>query len=152
MTKEERYDDLYQKAEDLMAKYNPCHSLEGKCRGDYWYSSDSFCCSRCKYLTKEGCSVKSLFCKLWTCWKTEHFHSREFKIEQHKLFNEAFYYKLLMFRGSKEDVMSKDFNMEECLAEVRGTENLHMYKIEGFYKTHIMIACGHIDTFYRGEE
>jgi hypothetical protein len=154
MTKEERYNDLYQKAENLMAIYNPCKSLDGKCKaGDHYYD-DSFCCDNCKYSSKEGCSVESLFCKLWTCRKTELLQSREFKLEQHKLLNEAFYHKLLIFRGSKEDVLSKDLTMKECIKNISKAENMNIYAIRKYCytsRTSIIIVCGDVNTLYRVE-
>lgn len=51
----------------IKATYNPCKIENGKCRGYGLGINHDFCCGGCKYLTKEGCSTKSPWCKLWFC-------------------------------------------------------------------------------------
>ena len=60
----ELYDRLYDIGNFLLKKYNPCSIKRGTCNGPY---ATSFCCDGCKYKTSKGCSVKSLWCKLWLC-------------------------------------------------------------------------------------
>ena len=62
--KEALYDRLYVIGDFLLKKHNPCKIKDGGCAGPY---RTSFCCDGCYYLTKNGCSVKCLWCKLWMC-------------------------------------------------------------------------------------
>ena len=57
------YSLLYAAGERILKRHNPCKVVNGKCLdGD-------FCCSGCRHLSSEGCTVKCLQCKLWLCWK-----------------------------------------------------------------------------------
>lgn len=65
----EEYDAIYEEAKELFEKYNYCDVSHGQCanfkfRPDRGYS---FCCSGCEHLSENGCTVKALWCKLWTC-------------------------------------------------------------------------------------
>ncbi len=49
-----------------MKETNPCMFEHGKCstmrKGDI-----VSCCVKCEHLSKTGCTVKALSCKLWLC-------------------------------------------------------------------------------------
>lgn len=86
----DKYDELYELADQLVKKLNPCHikpifngetnkptgcmSCNGKATG-----TPHLCCRGngaqgipvCKHLGKRGCRVKSLKCKLWFCARLE---------------------------------------------------------------------------------
>ncbi len=60
MSKE--YDELYNEADHILKKFNPCHIENGRCL------SGLPCCEDCEFLSrKNGCKEKSLACKLWLC-------------------------------------------------------------------------------------
>ncbi len=78
------YDDLYDKADKLFKKYNPCqfNPQTGLCNAypdiaSEWDRDKAYvlCCSGCSYVKerkhqhslKSGCRVKSLGCKLYYC-------------------------------------------------------------------------------------
>lgn len=86
--KSKRYDELYDYISNEIEKINPCEirvNTKGKltCKGiesKLYKDRQTLCCSKitnsnchnifktdCKHLTIEGCSVKSLSCKLWFC-------------------------------------------------------------------------------------
>jgi hypothetical protein len=109
-----KYDELYNKADKLFKKYNPCKIQNRKC-----IVGKHCCCGneyktieegRCKYLTENGCSVKSLACKLWLCynifWKEDN-KITELNNKLEKLRDKAIELKLAYFyRTSKEDVLN----------------------------------------------
>jgi hypothetical protein len=57
------YDELWQKADEILKKFNPCNIKKGQCLAGYP------CCGGCEFLSKKGCTEKSLACKLWLCDK-----------------------------------------------------------------------------------
>ena len=61
------YDRLYEIADFLLKKHNPCKHSNGKCGGMETYMYSGGCCGGCKHLREDGCSVKALYCKLWVC-------------------------------------------------------------------------------------
>ena len=67
------YDRIYDIADRLFKKYNPCdiHMRDGAiCCADKihtQYRPKSLCCTGCKYWTTNGCTVKCLPCKLHIC-------------------------------------------------------------------------------------
>ena len=67
-TKEELYDILLNVAQQIIDHYNPCDWRDGKCRRMRSSKTETEgCCEGCKHLGKNGCTVKSLACKLWMC-------------------------------------------------------------------------------------
>jgi len=95
----ELYDRLYNHADKLLKKYNPCRIKNGKC------ANGRFCCYGCKYLNKSGCTVKCLECKLWLCSylvSLPKWQSLTSKLN--KMMTIAFKNELLLFRGSKKDL------------------------------------------------
>lgn len=56
------YDKLYENGVRILRKHDPCGFSNGKCA-----APRKNCCEDCKYLSKNGCTVKELACKLWLC-------------------------------------------------------------------------------------
>lgn len=56
------YDRLYRAAEKILKKYSPCNFSNNVCK------LNGGCCDLCSHLSKKGCRVKSLACKLWLCY------------------------------------------------------------------------------------
>lgn len=67
--KELLYDTLYEMGQAFIKFYNPCEfGSDGKCLASRNLCNRSnFCCSSCKHVTDNGCSVKALACKLSFC-------------------------------------------------------------------------------------
>lgn len=63
----EMYDLLFGLADRTIKLYNPCNYVNGQCIVDKNQNSKGHCCAGCKHITKKGCSVESLSCKLWLC-------------------------------------------------------------------------------------
>lgn len=68
MDREQLYDRLYAIAERILAKHQPC----ARCKSPCAYFSNkspvrSGCCTNCPFLGADGCTIKSLACKLWLC-------------------------------------------------------------------------------------
>ena len=70
-----------------------------------------FCCGGCQYLKEDGCSVESLYCRLWICEPLEKANQhREAGQRVHtplqrkliKLRAEGRKHSLMVFRGDKE--------------------------------------------------
>lgn len=75
------YDRLYDKADAVLKELNPCQIQR---RADGMVSClqtrnlvtkytgienmQSLCCTSCEHLGPEGCTVKALWCKTWTCY------------------------------------------------------------------------------------
>jgi len=63
------YDLIYNEADKLFKKYNPCEigkNIFGEicCRHT---DSIQLCCTECSHLSKRGCTVRCLACKLCLC-------------------------------------------------------------------------------------
>ena len=113
---EKRFDQLYQEASSIMQDRNPCQIGRGKCHSMREYperhKNQPFCCGGCQHLTPKGCSVESLFCKLWVCEALEDEHramTSTGKVELSpmlqalaKIKKKAMAYGLLVYRGTKE--------------------------------------------------
>ena len=61
------YDRIYDIADKIWKKYDPCQIKDNKCIGMH-SGFEQLCCGDCKYWTKVGCNVKSLGCKLSYCF------------------------------------------------------------------------------------
>ena len=77
-TPSEIYDKIYQEAQGILVKYNPCQikvkdgfvSCAVKRRGIwgfYYNDNNQLCCVGCKYHGSEGCTVECLRCALYLC-------------------------------------------------------------------------------------
>lgn len=96
------YDELYEKASLVLAKYDPCRIRDGEClRGEP-------CCDdsdgRCKYFSNE-CTVKSLACRLWLCDEAREAFP-ECAIALDELKKIAKDSRFLDYRASKKDIFS----------------------------------------------
>ena len=79
---ESEYDRIYDAANDALKRHNPCQiqrdeagvvscadtrrSAQNK-YGTPVEKAQSLCCGGCQHLSPQGCTVKSLSCKLWLC-------------------------------------------------------------------------------------
>lgn len=62
------YDKLYDEGQAILDRINPCE-LKRDDNGVYTcVMGKPDCCTRCKYLGPDGCTVKALGCKLGACW------------------------------------------------------------------------------------
>ncbi len=84
----ELYDLLYECADLLFKKYNPCKIKDGKCIAYKRLAPDNCCyivmyqgIGKCVYLSKKGCRAKALPCKLYFCFRDEAIVSEEFRIK-----------------------------------------------------------------------
>lgn len=114
----EKYDELYDKADKLLKECNPCKIKCGSCQANRidpkYNSTKQLCCGGCPYW-KNGCTVKSLACKLWLCTpihgtfpynKHRTDSNRELIDALNGLRSEAYRIGIpLLFRGSKEENM-----------------------------------------------
>ncbi len=66
-TKAQLYDMLFALGQQIIDQYNPCDWNNGKCRRMRLSEDDQGCCEGCKHLSRIGCKVQSLACKLWLC-------------------------------------------------------------------------------------
>ena len=60
------YRKLYQEGTDLFAEFDPCEIRDGGCY-DGRNGGTNFCCSKCDFITDDGCTIDSIYCKLWLC-------------------------------------------------------------------------------------
>lgn len=100
------YDVLYNAACRIIAKYQPCAFKEGECfTGMQWH-----CCGGCCYLSKTGCTTKSLSCKLHLCEEaTEKFPECAAVLDALALVADKFHF--IGFRVCKQDIFSsKNFS------------------------------------------
>ena len=119
-SKSEIYDDLFERTDRLMKKYNPCNVQNGQCRkGDPCCTAeshdDNLENNTCKYLKiPEGCSIKSLTCRLWLCGIESELAKdpkyKSFLSELQQLRIEADKYKFFVFRGTKEQSLKRSNN------------------------------------------
>jgi hypothetical protein len=58
------YDCLYEKADEIIKRYDPCRFTDGRCVGQ-----NGGCCGGCKHLSNNGCTIQCLACKTWLCNK-----------------------------------------------------------------------------------
>lgn len=56
------YSEYYEAAQRILSTHNPCAVKDGKC------VDGAFCCSGCKHLGPQGCTVSALSCKVWLCY------------------------------------------------------------------------------------
>jgi len=112
---ESKFEELYQRAEVVLRKHNPCaitrHKGKVYCAGcpakqpEWIYSGgvypNALCCGGCKFHTDKGCvAEKPLTCKLWLCaTATRLFPQCEAELQ--KINNEASGWNLCVLRGDK---------------------------------------------------
>jgi len=71
VSKSDLYDALFKEGQEIF-KDNPCniHRADDgviECLHGRGSMNGTWCCEGCEHLTKDGCSVESLGCKLWGC-------------------------------------------------------------------------------------
>ena len=99
------YDQLYSAADKLFKRYKPCQ-IKPQAGGFICIRHKDprvgMCCSGCRWLSKNGCTVKALSCKLWYCYnicaKRKY---RELVRKLDALHDIAYYHNLLFFRQPK---------------------------------------------------
>ena len=112
---ENKFEELYQKAEVVLRKHNPCaitrHKGKVYCVGcpakqpEWIYSGgvypNALCCGGCKFHTDKGCTAeKPLTCKLWLCATAAKFFP-ECDKKLKEISNEAFKWNLCVSREDK---------------------------------------------------
>ena len=65
--KKELYDILFTIGQRIMNYHDPCDWNGGTCVRMRSVEGDKGCCEGCEHLDPKGCTVKSLYCKLWLC-------------------------------------------------------------------------------------
>lgn len=71
---QQNYDELYQRGKAVLEKYNLCKIRREADGSVSCFSSrkgnhgPGLCCSGCRHLGDQGCTVESLACKLWLCY------------------------------------------------------------------------------------
>lgn len=59
---------IYDLANQYICYYDPCKWKDEQCERDrFRHDKHGACCSGCSHLTKQGCSIRSLGCKLQLC-------------------------------------------------------------------------------------
>jgi len=116
------FDHLYKRAVKL-TQVNYCGVSCGKCVAqrvgklfpgqsgipDFGSSVKNRCCNGCKYLTKDGCSVEALYCRIWTCGAAHQYMFSKgmldiaHKLEEIKRIGDI--YSLMTYRCSKEETI-----------------------------------------------
>jgi len=61
------FDDLYDRASAVVKKYNPCKVENGTCMAGRKIET-GLCCTGCRHLGPNGCTTKSLICRMWLCY------------------------------------------------------------------------------------
>lgn len=103
MNRSKMYDRLYAAADRVLKKHDPCAGCPVGCtNGIPVMHTKLWCCSGCKYLGPDGCTVQALACKLWLCSKATRNNPRAKRLLS-RLQRLAGRYGFLVFRGSKED-------------------------------------------------
>lgn len=64
---DKKYDELFEKADTIVKKHNPCKIIDGQCSA-MRKASDGLCCKTCPHISPSGCAIKSLGCKIWLCY------------------------------------------------------------------------------------
>lgn len=93
------YDIMYSRVKEII-KNRGIDKICTKCQ-----LNGKGCCEGCRHLGKKGCTIKSLSCALWFCWKAaKRLRIKDLKvlINIEKIENEKNWH---MTRGSKEDTM-----------------------------------------------
>ena len=99
------YLTLYHLTDFLFKFYNICEREGKECAGTKCGAEPIGCCFHCKHLAENGCTVKSLSCKLWTCpslsKKLEYNHFVFWRVKNY-LYSVAFKHSLLHTRTPME--------------------------------------------------
>lgn len=111
----ELHDRLYRHADKLIKKHNPCEVKNGKC------IYGEFCCNDCEHLTKNGCSVNCLMCKLHLCW----FASSNLSLSKTlgRVLLKAYRHNIVHFRHSREQIVKTLHKQEKTDLEIANGSN-----------------------------
>lgn len=89
-----KYDRLYEEADKLFKRHNPCQFEEGRCASNRiyagWERGKGGCCGRCRHVGPKGCRVKALGCKVFICSWIKEKGPTEFNAKISKLREETF--------------------------------------------------------------
>jgi hypothetical protein len=104
------FDELYEEGHRLFMEEfgNPCDIGNEKCtRG-----SATYCCGGCEYLSEDGCTTKSLGCKLFICdLGVSSPEMRRLAAKLRALWRQATHYHLGGIRVSKEDDINHAYRL-----------------------------------------
>jgi hypothetical protein len=125
---EKKFDELYAGANAVLKGHNPCQIRGGACYSmrhfPEQHKNEPFCCTGCKHLGPEGCTVESLYCRLWICEPLERLHIKRRKGVRvpdglvkalRALRKRADHFGLQVFRGTKEDSIAKALRKQDRL-------------------------------------
>ncbi|KKN73089.1 hypothetical protein LCGC14_0403980 [marine sediment metagenome] len=109
INREKLYDLIYNKADKLFKQYNPCEigkNIFGEicCRNTL---STKLCCTGCEHLSKNGCTVRCVACKLCLCVGTGSIYLKLYKLRK-----VAYKYNLYRIRCSKKEIFGEENNHE----------------------------------------
>lgn len=109
------HDRLYRHADKLIKKHNPCEIKNGKCI----YGEP--CCTDCEHLTKNGCSVNCLRCKLYLC----RFARNNLLLSRtlSRMLQKAYRHNIVGFRQSREQVIKSLYAWEKIDLEIANGSN-----------------------------
>ena len=116
MTKRElsaEYNRIYDEANRIFKKYNPCQFKDGMCASNRHNLKKGYdgqingCCYVCDNIGRNGCRAKALGCKLYTCRMIKDTHKQcaaeimQLRIATRKIFDEipCFMTKTVLFNN-----------------------------------------------------
>lgn len=121
------YDSLYKEGEEILEKYgNPCEENFGKSlrTKDHYKAIECPCCDNCHFLGEHGCTTKALLCKLWVCRYVREKYPKMWE-ELKELLLKAYEAKLIIYRGSKRDLLQRKIdknlglNRSHCITSTK---------------------------------
>ena len=117
---EKKFDQLYAAADEAMKREDPCKVKAGACLSMREYPenhvNEPFCCTGCKHLGPQGCTVQSLHCRVWVCAPIDHENiSRKLGVrvlspffkELRRIKAEGQKYHFMIWRGTREESIEK---------------------------------------------
>lgn len=127
---EAKFDRLYAAAEAALKGFNPCQIRGGACysmrTAPERHTEMPFCCGGCRHLGAQGCTVESLYCRLWICEPLEKLHIRRRRGVRtpsamvktlRALRRRSEHFGFQVFRGTKEESVEKALRKQ-----ARGTD------------------------------
>lgn len=110
--KSKLYDQLYDEASAILKKDNPCNMGCNTCTNSQVNKgTEAFCCSGCKYLGADGCTVNALSCRVWLCFAARRKHPETAKALDaigRKAWDAGI---PSQYRGSKQDHLKDHHNL-----------------------------------------
>jgi len=117
---ERKFDELYAAAMETLKGFNPCQIRGGACYSIRTFperhKNAPFCCTGCPHLGPEGCTVESIYCRLWICEPLEKVHVKRvagvrtpspLERRLRKLRRRSEHFGFQVFRGTKEESIAK---------------------------------------------